>query len=47
MEGFHINGQFIENSTKKNKAEEFLLPVAEIVNSKLGLVPYLLLTTIF
>ena len=47
MEGFHINGQFVENSTKENKAEEFLLPVVEIVNSIFGLVPYLLLTIIF
>ena len=47
MEGFHINGQFVENSTKENKAEEFLLPVVEIVNSIVGLVSYLLLTIIF
>ena len=47
MEGFHINGLFVENSTKENKAEEFLLPVVEIVNSIFGLVSYLLLTIIF
>ena len=47
MEGFHINGQFVENSTKENKSEEFLLPVVEIVNSIFGLVSYLLLTIIF
>ena len=47
MEGFHINGQFVENSTKENKAEEFLLRVVEIVNSIFGLVSYLLLTIIF
>lgn len=47
MEGFHINGQFVENSTKENKAEEFLLLVVEIVNSIFGLVSYLLLTITF